>query len=80
MSITFAQRKRIEQKQGVSVLAAFKIVLTFLVASASVIAAIVESAHPLLFGCLSAAFGLGIIGSEGYRWYRNNTVRSSIPR
>jgi hypothetical protein len=62
------------------VLAAFKIVLTFLVACASVVAAVVESGHPLLFGCLSAAFAVGIIGSEGYRWYRNNSVRSSIPR
>ncbi len=60
--------------------AAFKIVLTFLVACASVVAAIFESGHPLLVGCLSAAFAIGIAGSEGYRWYRNNSVRSSIPR
>jgi hypothetical protein len=70
----------LNKSKGVSVLAAFKIVLTFLVASASVIAAIVESGHPLLFGCLSGAFVVGIVGSEGYRWYRNNSVRSSIPR
>jgi hypothetical protein len=63
-----------------SVLAAFKILLTFLVASASVIAAIVESGHPLLFGCLCTAFVVGIVGSEGYRWYRGHSVRSSIPR
>jgi hypothetical protein len=62
------------------VFAAFKIVLTFLVACASVVAAIVESGHPLLFGCLSGAFAIGIFGAEGYRWYRNHTVRSSIPR
>jgi hypothetical protein len=67
-------------KQGVSVFAAFKIVLTFLVACAAGIAAIVESGHPLLIGCLSCAFVVGIVGSEGYRWYRNNSVRSSIPR
>ncbi len=67
-------------KQGVSVFAAFKIVLTFLVACAAVVAAIVESGHPLLFGCLCGAFVVGIVGSEGYRWYRNNSVRSSIPR
>ena len=60
--------------------AAFKIVLTFLVACASVAAAVVESGHPLLLGCLCAAFAVGIVGSEGYRWYRNNSVRSSIPR
>jgi hypothetical protein len=62
------------------VFAAIKIVLTFLLACASVIAAIVESGHPLLFGCLCAAFAGGIIGSEVFRWYRNNNVRSSIPR
>jgi hypothetical protein len=64
----------------VNVLAAFKIGLTFVLASLSVIAAIVESGHPLLFGCLCAAFVVGIVGSEGYRWYRNTSVRSSIPR
>ncbi len=73
-------RPRLHSKKGVSVFAAFKIVLTFLVACASVVAAIVESGHPLLFGCLCAAFVVGIVGSEGYRWYRNNSVRSSIPR
>jgi hypothetical protein len=73
-------RWRWAENVGVSVFAAFKIVLTFLVACASVVAAIVESGHPLLFGCLCAAFAIGIVGSEGYRWYRNNSVRSSIPR
>lgn len=67
-------------KQGVSVFAAFKIVLTFLVACAAGFAAIVESGHPLLIGCLTCAFVGGIVGSEGYRWYRNHSVRSSIPR
>jgi uncharacterized membrane protein YjjB (DUF3815 family) len=62
------------------VFAAFKILLTFLVACASVVAAIVESGHPLLFGCLCGAFAVGIFGSELYRWYRTHTVRSSIPR
>lgn len=79
MSITVAGVES-ERKQGVSVFAAFKVFVTFLVACASVVAAIVESGHPLLFGCLCAAFGIGIVGSEGYRWYRNNSVRSSIPR
>ena len=74
------RRYRLHQSAGVSVFAAFKIVLTSLVASASVIAAIVESGHPLLFGCLCAAFVVGMVGSEGYRWYRNNSVRSWIPR
>lgn len=73
-------RWRLTEEQGASVLAAFKIVLTFLVAGAAGFAAIVESGHPLLFGCLCAAFVVGIVGSEGYRWYRSNSVRSSIPR
>jgi hypothetical protein len=67
-------------QQGVSVFAAFKIVLTLVVAGAAGFAAIAESGHPLLIGCLSGAFVVGIVGSEGYRWYRNNSVRSSIPR
>jgi len=62
------------------VFAAFKIVLTFLVACGAGLAAIFESGHPLLFGCLCGAFVVGIFGSELYRWYRNNSVRSSIPR
>jgi hypothetical protein len=60
------------------VFAAFKIIGTFLVACASVIAAIVESGHPVLFGCLCGAFVVGIVGAEGYHAYRNHTVRSSI--
>jgi hypothetical protein len=61
------------------VFAAFKIIGAFLLACASVIAAIVESGHPVLFGCLCAAFVAGIVGAEGYRAYRNRIVRSSIP-
>jgi uncharacterized membrane protein YccC len=61
------------------VFAAFKIIGTLLLACASVIAAIVESGHPVLFGCLCAAFVVGIVGAEGYRAYRNRIVRSSIP-
>ena len=60
--------------------AAFKIIAAIMLACASVVAAIVESEHPLVFGCICAAFAVGIVGAEGYRWYRNNTVRSSIPR
>lgn len=60
--------------------AVVKIIGTVLLACASVTAAIAESGHPLLFGCLSAAFVVGIGGAEIYNWYRNNTVRSSIPR
>lgn len=58
--------------------AAFKIIGTLLLACASVIAAIVESGHPVLFGCLCAAFVIGIVGAEALRVYRNRTVRSSI--
>lgn len=60
--------------------AAFKVVATFLLACVSVIAAIVESNHPILFGCACAAFVVGIVGAEGFRAYRRRTVRSSISR
>ena len=60
--------------------AAFKIIATIMLACASIVAAIVESEHPLVLGCVSAAFAIGIVGAEGYRWYRSNSVRSSIPR
>jgi hypothetical protein len=60
------------------VFAAFKIIGTLVLACASVIAAIVESGHPVLFGCLCAAFVAGIVGAEALRVYRNHNVRSSI--
>jgi hypothetical protein len=60
------------------VFAAFKIIATFLLACASVLAAIVESRHPFLFGCLCAAFAAGVVGAEALRAYRSRTVRSSI--
>jgi len=60
------------------VFAAFKILATFVLACVSVVVAIVESGHPLLFGCAGAAFVIGIVGSELFRAYRNHTVRSSI--
>jgi hypothetical protein len=62
------------------VLAAFKVIGTFLVACVSIIAAIMESNHPILFGGACAAFLLGIASAEGMRAYRNRTVRSSIHR
>jgi hypothetical protein len=62
------------------VFAAFKIIGALLLACASVGAAIVESGHPLLFGCVCGGFTAGIVGAEVYQWYRRNTVRSSIPR
>ena len=58
--------------------AAFKIIATLLLACASVLAAIVESRHPLLFGCLCAAFVAGVVGAEVLRAHRSRTVRSSI--
>lgn len=58
--------------------AAFKIIVTFLLACVSVAAAIVESGHPVLFGCSGAAFVVGVVGAEVLRAYRNHTVRSSI--
>jgi hypothetical protein len=60
------------------VFAAFKVIGTFLLACVSIIAAIVESGHPILFGGACAAFILGIVGAEAFRAYRNRTVRSSI--
>lgn len=59
--------------------AAFKIIATFLLACASVVAAIVESGHPLLFGCLCVAFFAGVGGAEFFRAHRTRTVRSSRP-
>ncbi len=58
--------------------AALKIIATFLIACVSVVAAIVESGHPLLLTCLCAAFLSGVLGAEGFRAYRRNTVRSAI--
>jgi len=60
------------------VFAAFKIIASLVIACVSVVAAIVESRHPYLVGCLSGAFGVGVLGAEALRAYRNNTVRSSI--
>lgn len=60
--------------------AALKVIATFLLACGSVIAAIVESNHPILFGCACAAFLIGIVGAEGFRMYRSHSVRSSITR
>lgn len=57
--------------------AAFKVVAAFLLACASVAAAIVESGHPVLFGCSCVAFVAGIVGAEALRIYRKRTVRST---
>jgi hypothetical protein len=59
------------------VFAAFKVVAAFLLACASVAAAIVESGHPVLFGCSCVAFVAGIVGAEALRIYRKRTVRST---
>lgn len=56
--------------------AAFKIIATFLLACVSVAAALAHTAHPLLMGCAGAAFAAGIIGAEGFRFFRSRTVRS----
>jgi hypothetical protein len=58
------------------VFAAFKVIGTFLLACASVVAGIWESGHPVLFSCACVAFVIGIIGAEIFRSYRNRTVRS----
>jgi hypothetical protein len=58
------------------VFAAFKLIATLFLACASVLAAIAESRHPMLFACLCAAFVAGAIGSELLREHRSHTVRS----
>lgn len=58
--------------------AAFKIAATFALACASVVAAIVESGHPLLFGCLCVAFIVGVVAAESVRGMRKATVRSAV--
>ena len=58
--------------------AAFKVIGTLLLACVSIVAAILESGHPVLFGCACVAFVVGIVGAEIFRSYRNRTVRSSI--
>jgi uncharacterized membrane protein YccC len=63
---------------GRVVFAAFKIIGTLLLACVSVIAAIAESSHPLVFGCLCVAFVAGVVGAEILRAYRARSVRSSI--
>lgn len=55
--------------------AALKITATFVIACVSLVAAIVGSGHPLLFGCLCAAFVAGALGAEGLRVRRRKTVR-----
>ena len=60
--------------------AAFKIIATFVLACVSVIAAIVETGHPVLFGCLCVAFVAGVLGAEAVRAYRNHSVRAPSMR
>jgi hypothetical protein len=59
-----------------AVFAAFKIIATIVVAALSVIAAIAESTHPLLFTCLVGAFVAGAVGAEIFRSHRSRSVRS----
>ena len=58
--------------------AVFKLVATLVLAMGSVIAAIVESRHPLLFSCLVLAFVCGASAAEALRAHRNRTVRSVV--
>jgi hypothetical protein len=60
------------------VFAALKITASFVIACVSLVAAIVGSGHPLLFGCLCAAFIMGALGAEGLRVHRRKTVRSIV--
>lgn len=61
-----------------AVFAAFKIIVTIGVAALSVIAAIAESTHPLLFTCLVGAFVAGAVGAEVFRSHRDRSVRSQV--
>jgi len=61
------------------VFAAFKVIGAFLLACVSVVGAIMESRHPVLFGFACAAFVLGMVGAEALRVHRNRTVRSWTP-
>ena len=58
--------------------AAFKVAVAFMVACGSIIAAIAESRHPLLFGCLCLAFTAGAAAAEVVRARRNSSVRSIL--
>ena len=58
--------------------AAFKVIGTFLLACVSIVAAIWNSKHPLLFSCACGAFVIGIVGAEIFRAHRSRTVRSLI--
>ena len=58
--------------------AAYKVIAAFLLACASVAAAIIESGYPLLLGCAGVAFVVGIVGAEALRAYRNRKVRSAL--
>jgi hypothetical protein len=60
------------------VFAVFKLVATLVLALGSVVAAIIESRHPILFSCLVAAFVAGAIASELLRAHRNRSVRSVV--
>jgi hypothetical protein len=60
------------------VFAALKITATFVIACVSLVAAIVGSGHPALFGCLCAAFVTGALGAEVVRAHRRKTVRSIV--
>ena len=58
--------------------AVFKLVAKLVLALGSVVAAILESRHPVLFSCLVAAFVAGAIASELLRAHRTRTVRSVV--
>jgi hypothetical protein len=60
------------------VIAVIKVATTSAVACASVVAAIVESGHPLLVACACAAFVIGIGAAECVRAYRKDAVRSWV--
>jgi hypothetical protein len=60
------------------VFAAIKVAAACALACGSIIAAIAESRHPLLFGCLCVAFTAGAAAAEVFRAHRNSSVRSIL--
>ncbi|MDB6107603.1 MAG: hypothetical protein JWO52_7602 [Gammaproteobacteria bacterium] len=60
--------------------AGVKIVLALVIAGGSLIAVIVESAHPGFVTCFCVAFVVGAIAGEVVRSYRRRTARPKIRR
>jgi hypothetical protein len=58
--------------------AGIKIILALVIAGGSLIAVIVESAHPGFVTCFCVAFAVGAIAGEVVRFRRGRTLRPKI--